>query len=159
MGFSAAASGNFIQSRNNSRFGVLGFRATAFRIASSEERAALANQSGGVRQSLAISRSEEAATETGGTPRDAESVEDGSTDSMGEAEFCGIIGEQPTPTRGAYPATGSFFSPDSEFRAQCLSITPKSLIADSFYYQIPVFLQSFKVLVFRQCFHSMAKCT
>jgi len=26
-------------------------------------------------------------------------------------------------------------------------------------YQISVFLQSFKVLVFRQCFHSMAKCT
>ena len=26
-------------------------------------------------------------------------------------------------------------------------------------YQLSVFLQSFKVLVFRQCFHSMAKCT
>ena len=32
-------------------------------------------------------------------------------------------------------------------------------VGDSFYYQIPVSLQSFKVLVFRQCFHSMAKCT
>ncbi len=34
-----------------------------------------------------------------------------------------------------------------------------SIITDSLYYQISVFLQSFKVLVFRQCFHSMAKCT
>jgi hypothetical protein len=104
-GFSAAASGNFIQSRNNSRFGVFGFRATAFRIASSKERAALANQSGGVRQSFAISRSEEASTERDGAPRDAESVEDGSTDSMSEAEFCGIIESQHIPERVAYPVT------------------------------------------------------
>ena len=110
MGFSAAASGNLNHNRNNSRFGVFGFRATAFRTASCEERAALANQSGGVRQSLAISRSEEASiARHEGAPTDAESVEDGSTDSMNKAESCGIIGNQPTPTRGAYPATGSIF--------------------------------------------------
>ena len=112
MGFSAAASGNLIQSRNNSRFGVFGFRATAIKTSSSVERAAAANQSEGVWQSPAFSRSEEASTERhGGVPRDEESVEDGSTDSMSEVEFCGIIGEHPTPTTGAFPATGSFLRP------------------------------------------------
>ena len=81
MGFSTAASGNIIHNRNNSRFGVFGFRATALRTSASVERAAAANQSDGVWQSPAISRSEESSPERqGGVPREAE--RDGFSDSV-----------------------------------------------------------------------------